>query len=585
MSLSERVERYLRNEVDPGDREELSSLLGRSQTGDEAATVDLEERFSGPLTFGTAGIRGILGAGESRMNRSVVVRVTHGVIAHLLEAVPGAAERGIVLGRDGRHRSHAFQEDAAGVAAALSVKVYWLSGPRPTPLVAFGVRHLGAAAGIVITASHNPPDYNGYKVYWDNGAQIIPPVDREIADAIRESPGAADIDRLSLAEAKSKSLLVEVDDLEDAYLGALTALRFAPEIDGSSLSIAYSALHGVAEPTLRKALAGRGFTTVSSVPEQAEPDPDFPTVSFPNPEEPGALGHVLALAEQQGSDIVLVNDPDADRLGVAVSRPQGGYQVLNGNEIGVLLAEHVLSRSPAPNPLVISTVVSSRMVSRMAAERGARYEDTLTGFKWIANAAMTLEAEENLAFLLGYEEALGYTIGTVVRDKDGVGAAVVFAELAAALKAEGRSVLEELERLRRKHGYFLTRLKSLTLAGAEGADSIRRAMSLLREQPFWELAGESVDAIWDLEAGTRTERGGGTAPVERLHSNVLLYDLADGGRVAVRPSGTEPKIKFYLEVVETVGKDEPIEAAGARGEKRLEALERALLERARLLTD
>ena len=562
MSLLERVERYLQNDIDPVDRDELYNIVRRCRIGDEEAILDLKERFSGPLTFGTAGIRGILGAGESRINRSVIVRITHGVITHLLKVVPNAAKRGIVLGRDGRHCSHTFQVDVASVSTALGVKVFWLSGPRPTPLVAFGVPHFSAAAGIVITASHNLADYNGYKVYWDNGAQIVPPVDKNILDAIRQSPGAAKIDRLSLVEAKAKNLLFEMDHLDEAYLESLNALYFAPEIDGRSLSIAYSALHGVAEQTVRKALAQRGFTTVSSVSEQANPDPDFPTLAYPNPEEPGTFERVLALAEKQRSDIVLVNDPDADRLGIAVPCPQGGFKVLNGNEIGALLANHILSRSTVSNPLIISTVVSSRMVSRIATKQGARYQDSLTGFKWIANTAIKLEEEEGLAFLLGCEEALGYTI-------------------AAVLKSKGSSVLDELELLRREYGYFITRLKSFALTGANNTETIRQTMSLLRN-PIWQLGGESVDTFWDLGAGTRRKRGGQFERYDPFDSCVLLYDLMDGGRVAVRPSGTEPKIKFYLEVVEKVIQEEPIEAAGARGEKRLDALEVAILEKAQL---
>lgn len=529
-ALFSRARSYLEHDVDAGDRAELESLL------DAEAEGELKDRFAGPLRFGTAGIRGLLGAGESRMNRALVLRVTYGLGRYLLATVTDATTRGVAIARDGRHRSDIFQRDAAAVLAALGVRVHWLSGPNPTPLLAFAVKHLSAAAGIVITASHNPPAYNGYKVYWENGAQIIPPVDTGIAAAIDAAPPADEVPRR-----ESSPLVAEVNVSED-YLEAVGGLALAPNASVSHLPIAYSALHGVGQPMFFEVLERRGFRRLFPVPEQAEPDGDFPTVSFPNPEEPGALDCVLAVAAENDCPLVLVNDPDADRLGAAVRDRDGRYVVLNGNEIGVLLAHYVLSRTTETKPLVVSTIVSSRMVSKMCAELGVRYQDTLTGFKWIANEAMRIEREEGCRFVFGYEEALGYTVGTVVRDKDGIGAGLVLAEMAAGLADDGETLLGELKRLRERFGFFASRQKAIALTGADGAKMIDAAMRRLRDH----LTSARVD------------------------NGVLVDDLDDGGRIAVRPSGTEPKLKLYLEVVDRL-----------RAEEKLDAIEDDLLKIAR----
>ncbi len=543
-----RVERFLESEVDPEDRKELETLLARARAGDGAAVRELESRFSGPLLFGTAGIRGILGAGESRMNRALVLRVTHGLALVVIEQIPGAKGRGVVLARDGRRLSDVFQRDAASVLAAHGIAVHWIEGPNPTPLLAFAVPYLGAAAGIMVTASHNPKAYNGYKVYWENGAQIVPPVDEGIAARIETAPGASQIPRVS-----SSPLVRSLDSIAEAYLDALPSRVNADP----GLRIAYTALHGCGQSLFLEALRRRGFRESFPVPEQAVPDPTFPTVSFPNPEEPGALDLLLSVATANDCDVALAHDPDADRLAAAVRREPGAYAVLNGNELGVLLAHHELSKSREAKPLVVSTVVSSRMLSRMAASLGIRYLDTLTGFKWIANDAMRAEEEEGVRFVFGYEEALGYSVGTVVRDKDGIGAGLALVEMASELRARGLTLLDALAELRRRHGYFASRQRNLTLEGSEGGRRIEEAMERLRREHRTRLGGEAVQAFHDRRDG-----------------NVLLYDLADGGRVAVRPSGTEPKIKFYFEVVESY--DAP-EAAEARVQRRLGAIEEELL--------
>jgi phosphomannomutase len=546
--LLPRIERFLEDEVEPQDRKELATLLVRARGGDDSAIRDLESRFSGPLPFGTAGIRGILGAGESRMNRSLVLRVTHGLALHVIESIPRAKERGVAVARDGRRLSDVFQKDAASVLAAHGIAVHWIEGPNPTPLLAFAVRHLGAAAGIMITASHNPKAYNGYKVYWENGAQIVPPVDEGIAARIEGAPGASRIPRV-----ESSPLVREHPSIGEAYLTALP-----PRVNSDpSLRIAYTALHGCGQRLFLEASKRRGFEALYPVPDQGEPDPAFPTVPFPNPEEPGALDRLLSVAKTNDCDVALAHDPDADRLAAAVRRGPGDFVVLNGNELGVVLAHHVLSHTREKKPLVVSTLVSSRMLSKMASTLGVRYLDTLTGFKWIANEAMRVEAEEGVRFVFGYEEALGYTVGTVVRDKDGIGAGLALAEMATELRARGLTILDALAELRRRYGYYASRQRNLTLEGVDGARRIEEAMDRLRREPRRRLGDEPVRSFHDRRDG-----------------NVLLYDLEDGGRVAVRPSGTEPKIKFYLEVVEPY---DTLEKAEERAGSRLLAIENDLL--------
>lgn len=580
VELCSRARGFLEADPDPDCRAELESLLRSVEGGDGRALAELEDRFRGPLRFGTAGLRGLIGAGESRMNRAVVLRATHGLVQYVLEKVPDARARGIVIGRDARRLSEQFQIDAAEAALGLGIRVHFLSEVTPTPVLAFSVKRLGASCGVMITASHNPPAYNGYKVYWANGAQIIPPHDQGISRNIDLAPLARDVPRASIEEGRRRGLFADAMHMVDEYLDALESLCFVPEARVGDLSIAYSALHGVGERFFRRAMARRGFSKIYSVAEQAEPDGAFPTVEFPNPEEPRALERVLRVAEENDCDLVLVNDPDADRLGVAVRRKgSSSFVVLDGNEIGVLLARHLLSHdvhTPSER-LVMATIVSSQMLKRMAGAAGVRYAETLTGFKWIANEAIALEEKSGLRFVFGYEEALGYTVGTIVRDKDGIGAALVMAELASTLKEKGSTLLDELERMRRAFGFLQSRQTSVTLPGREGSDKIARAMASLRSAPPEALSGVRVSSVWDLEARRRVYKDGRVEPMDRWSGDVVILELQDGGRIAVRPSGTEPKIKFYFEIVETLGAGEPVSAAEVRGKARLDALARALV--------
>ena len=555
VSYRELAEAWLAEDPDPKTADELRRLIAASDANDLAAQKDLAERFTGALEFGTAGLRGILGAGPQRMNRVLVRKVSAGLAAYLIAHVPDARQRGVVLGHDARHNSRVFTEDAARVLAGAGIKSYLAPRPWPTPTTAWAVVHKRACAGVMVTASHNPAAYNGYKVYWGNGAQIIPPHDTGIAAAITHIGRSDQLAMPALDELRRDGLVIELTEaLHDEYVDAVVALRASPGIDGRKLVIAYTPMHGVGARSAEPALARAGFPTVHTEPSQREPDPDFPTVAFPNPEEKGAMDRVLALAAQVSADIVLANDPDADRLCVAV--PDGtGFRALTGDQLGALLADYLLEVGPKDRRMVATSIVSSQLLGFLAMQAGADYRETLTGFKWIGNAAIDYEQAHGGRFVMGYEEALGYSVGPLVRDKDGVSAAVLSAELVAWNRARGKTVLEHLDEIYRKVGLFVTEQVSLTRPGSEGLSEIREAMAKFRSAPPRELAGLAIEQVVDLLRGE-----GGLPP-----SDVLVFKLAGGRRVIMRPSGTEPKLKSYYEVRVEVGAGEAMADARARG--------------------
>lgn len=570
--LVRRAERWMAEDPDPRTVEELRALLARPELDGTAAT-DLADRFAATLEFGTAGLRGVIGAGPNRMNRAVVARATWGVAQELLASVPRAAERGVVVGGDARRMSHELSEDTAAILAAAGIRVVLFREPVPTPLVGFTVKRLGAAAGVVVTASHNPPEYNGYKVYWENAAQIVPPTDARIAAAIERAPAAKDVSRPSLDELRRKGMVMEApDSAAKAYLEAVGALAVHPREGDRSIRIVYTPLHGVGDALVREALSEAGFSKVTSVPEQQKPDGAFPTVAFPNPEEKGAMDLSFALARKMEAQLVLANDPDADRLAVAV--PEGdGWLQLTGNQVGVLLGHYLLTEKPAKGPrAVIASIVSSPLLGRIAATLGVRYEETLTGFKWIANRAMELE-REGFEFVFGYEEALGYCVGSAVRDKDGISAAVLAAEMTAVLRSRGRSLQQELEEIARRWGVFTSTQVNVTHKGAAGLATIRQMMERLRVSAPARIGADEVVAVSDYEARTRRDlRSGTTAALTLPKSNVLTFDLASGSRIIARPSGTEPKAKFYFDVREEVAAGEPVAAALGRAQAAMQRL-------------
>ena len=586
------AERWASDDPDPTTRAEIAALLEKacassgsaclvSHEADLAAT-DLADRFARALEFGTAGLRGVIGAGPNRMNRAVVLRTTLGLAQELAASVPDAAKRGVVVGYDGRRLSREFAEDTACVLAAAGVRAHLFPTLGPTPLIAFAVKHLGAAGGVMVTASHNPPEYNGYKVYWGNGAQIIAPIDAAIATRIEAAPPARAVPRLSLDDARGRGLVVDVaPSVTRAYLDAVRALAVHPGEGDRSISIVYTPMHGVGDELARQALAEAGFANVTSVPEQQRPDGAFPTVAFPNPEEKGAMDLSFALARKLGADLVLANDPDADRLAVAVplaSSPTGFHQ-LTGNQVGVLLGHYLLTERTTSRPasrLVLASIVSSPLLGQIARALGARYEETLTGFKWIANRAMDLERSASpgsIEFVFGYEEALGYTAGDVVRDKDGISAAMLVAEVAAMSRARGRTILDELDAISRRYGLFVSSQVNATRKGASGVAEIAGIMARLRAAMPKRIGAYEVDAISDFETQRRVVVATGASSTLTLpKSNVLSFELAGGSRVIARPSGTEPKVKFYFDVREAIADGEPL----ARAEERASAAAQAL---------
>jgi phosphomannomutase len=547
----EAAEAWLSEDPDPKTASELRSLIERADKGDAKAQRELHESFDGHLEFGTAGLRGVLGPGPQKMNRVLVRKVTAGLAAYLLRVAPDAKTRGVLIGHDARHNSRVFAEDTARVLAGAGIKALLAPRPWPTPTTGWAVTATGACAGVMVTASHNPPEYNGYKVYWDSGAQIIPPHDKGIAAEIAKVGRS---DELPMPPLTDEHIVHLDESLHDRYIAEVVKLRAQPALDGKGLVIAYTPLHGVGAPSVEPAMKKAGFGNVHTEPSQREGDPDFPTVAFPNPEEKGAMDRVLALAAKVKADVVLANDPDADRLCVAV--PDGGsYRLLTGDQVGALLADYLLEVGPKDKRMVATTIVSSQLLSYLAKQTGADYRETLTGFKWIGNAALEFERTTGGRFVMGYEEALGYSVGPLVRDKDGVSACVIFTELVAWNRAKGRTVLEHLDDIYRRVGLFVTEQVSLTKPGSEGLAEIKAAMKRFRAEPPKAIAGLAIDEVVDLSKGE-----GGLPP-----SDVLVFKLAGGRRIIMRPSGTEPKLKSYYEVRVDVAEGEAIATARARG--------------------
>ncbi len=506
------AEAWLAEDPDPDTRSELEGLLA----GDPAA---LAERFSGRLQFGTAGLRGEIGAGPTRMNRVIVRRAAAGLVAYLKRTVPDAAERGVIIGFDARRKSDIFAEDTTRVVAGAGVTAYLLPRPLPTPVLAFGITAWGACSGVMVTASHNPPKDNGYKVYLGQGAQIVPPVDADISACIDAVGPLADV---AMAAADDARIVRLGEEVVERYLAHVPAARLVPS--ASDVRVAYTPMHGVGGEVLLAAFERAGFPAPAGVAAQFEPDPAFPTVAFPNPEEPGAMDLLFELARVSGADIALANDPDADRLGAAIPSG-GGWRRLTGDEIGWLLADHVLRHTEGHDRLVITTVVSSTLLRQMAEAAGVHHLETYTGFKWIARAVLD-HPEWHL--VLGYEQALGYLVVDRPLDKDGITAAVMLAEVTAVAKAEGVSIEDRLAGIEERFGRHVTAERSVPMRPVV----MPGLMDALRRSPPTALAGTAVVGLEDFS-----------------DAGLLRYHLSDGSRVQVRPSGTEPKVKLYAEAV------------------------------------
>lgn len=555
--LVARAEAWMAADVDDADVAQLRRLVAKTTDNDVGgmALAELADRFSGPLQFGTAGLRGAMAAGPNRMNRAVVIAAAAGLGAFLASEVPRGTPR-VVVGFDARHRSAVFARDTAAVLVAAGAEVLLMPAPGPTPVLAFAVRHLLADAGVMVTASHNPAADNGYKVYLGGrvvtdagqGAQIVPPYDALIAGEIARVRAAKDVPRAE------SGWTVLGREITDDYHAAVTTLHDG--LPRTRLRIVTTSLHGVGGDAVARVLAEAGFTDVVPVEEQAEPDPDFPTVAFPNPEEPGAIDLALALAQGAHADLVIANDPDADRCAVAVRDPQygthqgtetafsQGWRMLHGDEVGMLLGWDVAERTARArrSGTLACSIVSSRALAGIAARHGLEQATTLTGFKWISRTP---------GLVFGYEEALGYCVDPEhVRDKDGLSAAVAVAQLASRLAAQGRTLLDRLDDIARSCGLHVT---SQVSARFEDLAEIGSTMASLRQSPPSALAGSPVESVRDLAEGLD-----GLPPTDGV---VLL--TADDTRVIVRPSGTEPKIKCYIEVVSTIDPDASTAALSA----------------------
>ena len=562
--LLERANDWADQDPDQHTQAQLRELCQRVRDSDGSALEELADRFSGNLAFGTAGLRAELGAGPNRMNSMVVRRTAAGIARFLLNRAAGTYVPKAVIGFDARYNSDVFAAESAAVLTAAGIKVSLLPLALPTPVLAWAVREFQAEAGIMVTASHNPPADNGYKVYlggeaepgWGSGAQIVTPADEQIAAQINHDERMSDI---KLAESGWDVLpgRGEDGDIEAAYLEKVTGLlsdsdrAISAEIDQARavLKIVLTPMHGVGGHTMATGFSASGFSNVAIVPEQEHPDPDFPTVAFPNPEEPGAIDLALALAQHTEADLVIANDPDADRCAAAVNFPDSGWRMLRGDEVGWLLGTRI-AQTAEKDSVFANSIVSSRMLAAIAAAHGLGHEQTLTGFKWIARTP-------HLTY--GYEEALGYCVApNLVRDKDGISAALVLAEFAAELKAKGSGFPQVLDDLALAHGAHQTdqlslRVKDLGLLGT--------MMNTLRENPPQTLAGETITEFQDLGLGLHLPPTDG-----------LLFLTAADTRVIIRPSGTEPKLKCYIEVISTVQSADQLSATRLAGQKKLDTI-------------
>lgn len=552
------IKDWIAHDPDPATVRAAHELLAMAEAGDADARAELEDAFSAHLSFGTAGLRGKMGPGTFRMNRAVVRRAAAG----LCEYLKGKVGEGfiVVIGYDARYNSRDFATDTAAIVTAAGGKAYLQPRQLPTPMLAHAVRAMKADAGVMVTASHNPAQDNGYKVYLGgrcadeagNGVQIVPPADKEIAACINAAPKA---DEVPLADSGWESI---PESVIEGYID--TTIRLIPDDGVRDVSIVYTAMHGVGTPIMAKVLEKAGFKLVTQVTEQCSPDPDFPTVAFPNPEEAGALDMAISLAEELEADIVIASDPDADRCSAAVPTAHGWRQ-LSGDNIGSILGEFVAQKLEAEGAkgTLACSIVSSRLLEQIARSHGQDFEATLTGFKWIARA-------HNIAF--GYEEAIGFCVNpTVVKDKDGISAGLLLAYVAAQLAAEGKTLEAELDRLYAQHGVYLTGPVTVRV---EDLSIIPRTMAKLRKEPPTTLAGSPVVTSLDLSQGTD----------ELPPTDALIWETEARDRVVARPSGTEPKVKCYLEVIEPVTGD--LEAAKAAAAERLERLKKDISEAMKL---
>lgn len=527
----------------------------------EGDAAEIEDRFYRDLEFGTAGMRGIIGAGRNRMNRYIVRKATQG-FANYLKAFEPRENPAVVIAYDNRRFSEAFAMETARVMAGNGIKAYLFEGLRTTPELSFTVRELQAAGGVVITASHNPPAYNGYKVYGPDGAQLMPDKADQVVEAVSAVASFSEIRLGDEAEAlKSGMITLLGEDADRRYFDRVKALAIRPEVYSQPMGIVYTPLHGTGGYAVTTVLQELGVRDLILVEEQMQPDPEFTTAPKPNPEELQAFDLALEYGRRHGAELLIATDPDSDRVGIVVQDRQGAYVPLNGNQTGALLLEYILSSRKLPeNGVVIKTVVTSDFGSAVARHHGVQVMETLTGFKFIGDKIKAFEADGSHSFIMGYEESYGYLIETFVRDKDAVSAVMMLVEMAKYYKTQGQSLLDVLEGLFRRHGYYRDGVQNITMAGKEGLENMNRLMASLRAEPLKQAGPFVIGSVTDLQTGQQTRcSDGAVEPVDLPASNVLKYALPGGDWFAVRPSGTEPKIKIYYGV-----KAESAEAAEAR---------------------
>ena len=536
---------------------------------------EIRERFYTALEFGTAGLRGIIGAGTNRMNQYVVQRATQGLANYILRA--GGQKKGVAIAYDSRHMSPEFADFAALTLAGNGIKAYVFESLRPTPELSFAVGQLGCIAGINITASHNPPEYNGYKVYWEDGAQITPPHDTGIMDEVKKVPGYTCAKTMSKEEAVAAGLYEVIGaKIDDAFIACLKSRVLHPETirqESANLKIVYTPLHGTGNIPVRRVLKELGFEHVYVVPEQELPDGDFPTVSYPNPEADEAFTLGLKLAKEIDADLVLATDPDADRLGVRVKDAKTGeYHTLTGNMSGCLLADYEIGQTKALKGLpddgyLIKTIVTTNMADAIAKYYGTGLIEVLTGFKYIGQQLLGFEQSGKGEYLFGFEESYGCLIGTHARDKDAIVASMALAEAAAFYKAQGKTLWDAMVEMYERYGYYKDDIKSVSLKGIEGLQKIQEIMDTLRKNPPTQIGDYQVTSFRDYKADTIKDLAtGAVKPTGLPNSNVLYFDLTDDAGLCVRPSGTEPKVKFYYGIKGTSLEDADAKSA-ALGEK------------------
>ncbi len=569
MSYLEKYQEWCVNPYfDDATKEELKSIEGNN--------AEIEDRFYRDLEFGTGGLRGVIGAGTNRMNLYTVRKATQGLANFIIKE--GGQDKGIAIAYDSRHMSIEFSEEVALCMCANGIKAYRFESLRPTPMLSYALRKLGCIAGVVITASHNPPEYNGYKVYWEDGAQVTYPKDEQIINEVNNVTDFNTVKTMSRAEAEAKGLYHEIGkEIDDAYIEELKKLVIHPEIArevGKDLSVVYTPLHGTGNLPVRRVLAELGFEKVYVVPEQEKPDGDFPTVSYPNPEDAKAFALALKLAKEKDAELVLATDPDADRLGVyAKDSRTGEYHSFTGNMSGMLICEYILSQKKAMGTIakdgaLIKTIVSTNMADKVAQEYGIRLIEVLTGFKFIGEQIKLFEQTGKGTYEFGFEESYGCLVGTHARDKDAVVAVMMLCEAAAYYKKQGLTLWDQMLNIYKKYGYFKESLQTLTLKGIEGAEKIKEMMESIRNNPPKKLGDYTVVAFRDYKADTVKNLATGEVTSTGLpKSNVLYFELDNDGWVCVRPSGTEPKIKFYIGV-----KGESFEDAEEKNKKLTDAL-------------